>query len=120
MSAKGSLLIIIGCPPYNGTDTAWNALRLAQTSLKNETATRVFLINNGVDIGRNGIEPPANFFNLAEMLGETAKTGAEVKYCKTCIDRCGIGTGDMIDGIAAGSMQLLHEWIMTSDKVVTF
>ncbi|MBI5814739.1 MAG: DsrE family protein [Nitrospinae bacterium] len=118
--AGKSLLIIISSAPYNGTDNVWNAMRLAQTSVKNGTATRIFLINNGVDAGRSGLQPPENYFNLADMLKETAEQGVEVKYCKTCIDRCGIGTGDMIGEIAAGSMQLLYDWTMSSDKVVTF
>jgi uncharacterized protein involved in oxidation of intracellular sulfur len=118
--AGNTLLIIVGSAPYKGSDVAWNALRLAKTALEGGDAVRIFLINEGVDTGRKGITPPANFFDLAEMLGQTATAGADVKYCKTCIDRCGIGTGDMIDEIKVGSMKDLHHWIMTSDKTVSF
>jgi uncharacterized protein involved in oxidation of intracellular sulfur len=114
------LLVIIGSNPYEGSDAAWNALRLAQTALENGNKTRIFLINAGVDAGRKDVKPPENFFNLADMLKECAAKGADIKYCKTCIDRCGVGTGDMISEISAGSMKILHDWIMTSDKAVTF
>ncbi|MDH5679899.1 MAG: DsrE family protein [Nitrospinota bacterium] len=117
---KPSLLIIISSPPYNGSDAAWNSLRLAKTAAAHDDKVRVFLINEGTDIGRQGLQPPENFFNLTEMLAETVAAGVEVQYCKTCIDRCGVGEGEMIQGIAPGSMAILHEWIMTSDKVVTF
>jgi len=115
-----SLLVIIGSAPYGGSDAAWNALRLAETALKKGDAVRVFLINEGVDAGRKELRPPENYFDLAEMLGNAVLTGAEVKYCKTCIDRCGVGTGDMVDEIKQGSMAVLHDWIMSSDRVVTF
>ena len=117
---KVTMLIIISSPPYNGSDVAWNALRLAKTALAHNDKVRVFLINEGVDTGRAGIKPPENFFNLAEMLAEAAAAGAEVLYCKTCIDRCGVGEGEMIAGIRPGSMALLHEWIVSSEKVITF
>jgi uncharacterized protein involved in oxidation of intracellular sulfur len=115
-----SLLVIIGSAPYGGTDAAWNALRLADTALKMGDAVRIFLINDGVDTGRRELRPPENYFDLVEMLRNAAATGADVKYCKTCIDRCGVGTGDMIDEIKHGSMEILHDWIMSSDRVVTF
>jgi len=118
--ADNSLLIIISSAPYNGSDTVWNAIRLANTAIESGNGARVFLINEGVDTGRKGLAPPENYFNLADMLKETALAGAEVKYCKTCIDRCGIGTGDMIDEIKVGSMKELYRWIMSSEKAVTF
>ncbi len=115
-----TLLVIISSAPYGGTDAAWNAIRLAATARGNGGQTRIFLINAGVDAARNGLEPPKGYFNLAAMLAEEAAGGAEIRYCKTCIDRCGIGTGEMIDAARAGSMQILHDWVMDSDKVVTF
>ncbi len=115
-----SMLVIISSDPYKGSDAAWNALRLAKTAREGDLKVKVFLINEGVDTGRKGIEPPENFFDLAEMLKEVAIMGVDVKYCKTCIDRCGVGNGDMIDEINPGSMPILNEWIMNSDKVVTF
>lgn len=115
-----SLLVIISSPPYAGSDAVWNALRLAETAVGSGVATRVFLINEGVDTGRENLTPPDGFFDLCKMLGELAGKGAEVKYCKTCIDRCGVGTGDMTPAIKMGSMRELKDWVMDSGKVVTF
>lgn len=115
-----SLLVIISSAPYGGSDAAWNAIRLAATAREKGGQTRIFLINAGVDAARNGLNPPEGYFNLAAMLAEEAAAGAEIRYCKTCIDRCGIGTGEMIGAVRPGSMQILHDWITDSDKVVTF
>lgn len=115
-----SILIIISSPPYEGSDAAWNALRLAETSLKNGATARIFLINEGVDTGRKNLKPPEGFFDLCEMLDDLSADGVEVKYCKTCIDRCGVGEGDMTESIQAGAMKDLYGWIMDSDRVVTF
>lgn len=117
--AGTSLLIIVSAAPYGGSDAAWNALRLARTALNNGSPVKVFLINEGVDAGRKGA-CLGHSFDLAQMLKEAVAAGAEVKYCKTCIDRCGIGGGEMIDEISAGSMEILYGWIMGSEKAVTF
>ncbi len=117
---QDSLLVILSSPPYAGSDVAWNALRLADTAVGSGVTTRVFLINEGVDTGRESLTPPEGFFDLCGMLKELAGKGAEIKYCKTCIDRCGVGTGDMTPAIKMGSMRELNEWVMGSDKVVTF
>lgn len=114
------LLVIISSPPYNGSDAVWNAIRLIKEALNNNNYARVFLINEGVDAGRKGIKPPENFFNLDDMLKEVKLGGGEIKYCKTCIDRCGNGESEMIDEIEPGSMKILHDWTLKSEKVVTF
>ncbi|VAX18486.1 hypothetical protein MNBD_NITROSPINAE03-1084 [hydrothermal vent metagenome] len=115
-----SMLLIISSDPYKESDAAWNALRLAKTAREGDVTVKVFLINEGVDTGRKGVKPPESSFDLSEMLKEVKSEGVEVKYCKTCIDRCGVGEGEMIDEIEPGSMPILSEWIMSSDKVVTF
>lgn len=115
-----SLLVILSSAPYAGSDVAWNALRLADAAVESGVATRVFLINEGVDTGRVNLTPPEGFFDLRKMLDDLAGKGVDVKYCKTCIDRCGIGTGDMTPAIKIGSMRELKDWVMQSGKVVTF
>jgi uncharacterized protein involved in oxidation of intracellular sulfur len=115
-----SLLVILSSAPYAGSDVAWNALRLVDTAVGSGVTTRVFLINEGVDTGRKSVAPPEGFFDLCKMLEDVVAKGAEIKYCKTCIDRCGIGTGDMTPAIKVGSMRELNEWVMGSSKVVTF
>jgi uncharacterized protein involved in oxidation of intracellular sulfur len=118
--SDNSLLIIISSAPYEGSDVVWNALRLASEAAGKGDSVRIFLINEGVDTGRAGLKPPEKFFDLAEMLADTVEDGVEIKYCKTCIDRCGVGEGDMIKEIQPGSMSILHEWITSSGKAVTF
>ncbi len=83
-------------------------------------AVRIFLINARVDMGRRELRPPENSYDLAEMLRNAAASGAEVKYCRTYIERCGVRAGDMVDEISHGSMAILHDWIMSSYRVVTF
>lgn len=113
-----TLLIVLSHAPYDGTDVAWNALRLAATVRARNLGVRLFLINDGVDAARSA--PPEVEFNLGEMLTELAEQGADVLLCGTCMTRCGIGAGDVVPGTRAGSMDDLVSWIENSDRVVSF
>jgi tRNA 2-thiouridine synthesizing protein D len=133
-----SLVIIVNQAPYVG-DGAWNALRLAITALAKDIQVRIFLIDDGVYVGRKGQRPPKGTPNLEELLKRAVDMGAEVKVCGSCVDSrgfepeseefgvCFIGKredsltpGDLIEGVEMGSMMDLTEWIMNNNKVVSF
>ena len=113
------LLLILNRRPYDGTDVTWNALRLAGQALKDGMMVRIFLMNDSVDLARQGLEKGADY-NLQEMLLGVISKGAEAKLCKTCITRCGLGQGEMITEVAVATMPELVEWIASSEKVVSF
>lgn len=115
-----SLLLIFNRAPYDGTDVAWNALRLAATALESGMRVRMFLMNDGVDLARLGGPPEGAEFDLQQMLGDLIVGGAEVRLCKTCLTRCGIGTGESVSDAVVSGMADLVSWLQDSDKVVSF
>lgn len=114
------LLIVLSEPPYNGRDVAWNALRLADTALAAGSQVNLFLINDGVDVARQRDRVEEGTVDLARMLGETMKKGARVRLCGTCLDRCGIGRGELVADAEVAGMADLHRWLEQADKVVSF
>lgn len=77
-------------------------------------------MNDGVDLARPAARPAGSEFDLTAMLGETINRGAEVRLCKTCLTRCGIGSGDTIPEARIAGMKDLVEWIAASDSVLSF
>ena len=114
-----TLLVILNRKPYDGTDVTWNALRLVAQSLEEGQPTRVFLMNDSVELARTGLPAHADF-DLQKLLLDAVGAGAEAKLCKTCIGRCGITADRVVPAIRIGTMPELSEWIRTSDRVVTF
>ncbi len=114
------LLMVLSEPPYNDRDVAWNALRLADTALSAGTELNLFLINDGVDVARERDDLAEGADNLAQMLADLIAKGATVKICKTCLDRCGIGRGELVQGTRVAGMADLHQWLLEADKVVSF
>jgi uncharacterized protein involved in oxidation of intracellular sulfur len=113
-----SLLIVLGHAPYDGSDVAWNALRLAGAAQAQGTHVRLFLINDGVQAARTA--PPDVEFDLASMVSQLAADGVEVLLCGTCLTRCGIGGGELVAGAEPGTMDGLASWIVESERVISF
>lgn len=115
-----NLLLILNKEPYDGTDVIWNALRLAENSLVTGNKVRIFLLNNGIDLARVGLDAPKGSYDLQKMLLDLIDKGVSVKLCKTCIVRCGIGEGETIDEAEIAGMRDLVEWTEASDKIISF
>ena len=49
-------LLILNQQPYDGTDVTWNALRLARQLHSDGVEVRIFLMNDSVDLARDGIK----------------------------------------------------------------
>ena len=113
------LLLVLNRPPYDGTDVTWNALRLAAQALDRRIGVRIFLMNDAVDLVRDGLAPGGDY-DLQQMLFQTIAKGAEAKLCQTCIRRCGIGSNALRPEVAAATMPELLDWIVDSDRVLTF
>jgi uncharacterized protein involved in oxidation of intracellular sulfur len=114
-----TLLVIFNHQPYDGTDVAWNALRLIKQARSAGMATRIFLMNEAIDLARQQ-DPPADGEDLHAMLMEAVTAGAEAKLCKTCIGRCSINPAPFAPEVQIGTMPELVDWVASSDRVLTF
>lgn len=113
------LLLVLNRRPYDGTDVTWNALRLAAQAQEMGMTVRLFLMNDAVDLARDGLGSGEEY-DLQAILLDVISRGAEAKLCKTCIGRCGIEEGQLRPEIAIAPMPALVAWIADSDRVLTF
>ena len=116
------ILIVFNRPPYDGTDVTWNGLRLAGKLAEAGHAVRLFLMNDSVDMARESCQPPAGYDqNLVSILKALIAQGVAVKVCGTCMARCGIYKNQpYFDGAEKTTMQALADWVVDSDRVITF
>jgi uncharacterized protein involved in oxidation of intracellular sulfur len=114
-----TVTLIIQDPPY-GTEKAWNALRLAQALLTQETRVNLFLLGDSVGMAKAGQEVPAGYYNLSKMLEQLTEKGVAVKACTTCCKARGFKAEDLVKGVAIGGMTDLARWVKESKQVMTF
>ncbi len=116
------ILIIFNREPYDNTDVTWNALRLANKLLESGQQVRLFLMNDSVDLARDVCKPPEGYDqDLSQILKDIIAKGVPVKVCGTCMARCGIYKNHpYFEGAEKSTMPELAEWVVDSDKVITF
>ena len=116
------ILLIFNRQPYDNTDVTWNGLRLAGKLVENRQEVRIFLMNDAVDMARETCKPPPAYDqDLAFLLKELIAKGVPVKVCGTCMSRCGIYKNHpYFEGAEKSTMAALSEWIVQSDRVISF
>jgi len=114
-----SVLIVLSQAPFAG-DATWNALRLAGTLAERAVPVRIFVMNDAIDVVRQGGIPEAAEFDLQAMLRALLPRGARLKICTTCLTRCGVGQGDVIPEGVMATMGDLAQWVVESDRVLVF
>ncbi|MDD2791476.1 MAG: DsrE family protein [Sulfurimonas sp.] len=113
---------ILNYQPYNGSDVTWNALRLAKTLHRSGEGVNIFLMNDAVDLARDITEKPQSYdYDLVDMIKKLHADGVAVQACGTCNARCGLfKNSPYFDESISSTMQILADWVMQSDKVLTF
>ena len=114
-----SVLIILSHSPFDG-DTTWNALRLATALRTQGVAIRLFVMNDAIDLVRQGAMPEGAEFDLPAMLRALLARGGRIKVCTTCVTRCGMHSGDVMPEVVMATMADLAAWVVESDRVITF
>lgn len=114
-------LLILNQQPYDGTDVTWNALRLARQLNDDGVEVRIFLMNDSVDLARDGITPPEGVEDMVTITKDLIAKGVPVKVCGTCQQRCGVLKGQpYYEGAQFSTMAECSQWVQSSEKVLTF
>ena len=116
------ILLLFNRPPYDGTDVTWNGLRLAAKLLEAGQQIRIFLMNDAVDLAREVCRPPEGYDqDLSAMLKDLISRRVPVLVCGTCMTRCGIHRNQpYFAGAEKSTMPALADWVIESDKILTF
>jgi len=115
------ILIIINDAPY-GSEKAYNALRIANSLNKEheDAEVRIFLMADSAACAVANQATPNGYYNVERMLKFSISKGAIVKICGTCADARGLKNIELVNGAEISTMAELSEWILSSDKVLTF
>lgn len=115
------ILIIINDAPY-GTEKAFNALRIAnQLNKENpDVEVRIFLIADAANCAIASQTTPNGYYNIERMLKLSLNKGAKVKICGSCAEARGLINLPLIEGAEISNLAELTNWVLDSDKVLTF
>ena len=75
-----TVLIVLSHAPFDG-DTTWNALRLASTLLDRNSPVRIFVMNDAIDVVRQGAMPEDMFEVTLATAGQPMAIAQLLKAC---------------------------------------
>jgi uncharacterized protein involved in oxidation of intracellular sulfur len=114
-----SITIILHDAPY-GSEKSYNGLRTAMTLQKREgVQVNVFLFADAGACALQNQTTPDGFYNIGRMIRSVARKG-KIGACGACLDARGLKDVQLIEGVKRSSMNELTDWILTSDKVLSF
>ena len=115
------ILFILNDAPY-GSEKSYNALRLAMKLQQEhgEAEVRVFLMADAVTAALPNQTTPEGFYNIARMLKAVLHKNGKVLTCGTCVEARGLQQPNLMEGAIVGTMSQLAQWVVESDKVLTF
>lgn len=113
-------LFILNDPPY-GTERSFNGLRHANAVADNDDVrVRMFLIGDAAACAKKGQETPQGYYNLEKMFHLSENRGIEVAVCGSCMDARGIDEKELVAVATRGSLDILNQWTLWADKLITY
>ncbi|WOT05229.1 DsrE/DsrF/TusD sulfur relay family protein [Shewanella youngdeokensis] len=115
------VLIIVNDAPY-GSERLFNALRLAIQLNEQELSAvklKLFLLSDAI----TAVLPkqiPSEGYNIQQMLEILIAQNTDIKFCGSCMHARGLTGLRVIEGGNVATMDDLAQWVLTSDKTVTF
>ena len=115
------ILFIINDAPY-GSEKAYNALRIANQLNKEYTnvEVRIFLMADAANCAIANQTTPNGYYNIERMLKLSLNKGAKVKICGSCAEARGLKNLPLVEGSEISTLAELTNWVIESDKVLTF
>jgi uncharacterized protein involved in oxidation of intracellular sulfur len=114
-------LFVLNDPAY-GTERSYNALRLANALVKNDTTAEItiFLMADAVTCAKGSQKTPDGYYNLERMLKRFVVAPHKVLLCGACMDARGLQESEIVAGAHRSSMDELASATLAADKVLVF
>ena len=113
---KKIFTIIIGDGAY-ASERPYTMLRFAYTALLEDHKINIFLVEDGVFVGKKNQEP-ASYENVGKWMKDVIEEGANVKACGVCMKARGLSQDEFVDGIEKTTMNTLVNMCAEADNVL--
>ena len=81
---------------------------------------RIFLIADGANCAIANQTTPNGYYNIERMLKLSLNKDVKVKICGSCAEARGLKNLPLVDGAEISNLAELTNWVVDSDKSLTF
>lgn len=108
--------IIIDSGAYT-TERPYTMLRFAYTALLEGHKINIFLVEDGVFVGKKN-QNPASYDNVGKWMKDVIEEGAKVKACGVCTKARGVSEDELIDNIQVTTMNGFLDMCVEADNIL--
>jgi tRNA 2-thiouridine synthesizing protein D len=113
---KKIFTIVIGDGAYS-YERPYTMLRFAYTALLDDHKVNIFLVEDGIFVGKRN-QDPTSYDNVGKWMTDVISEGAIVKACGVCMRARGMSEEELMDGIEKTSMNGLLEMCVEADNII--
>ncbi len=113
---KKTFTIVIGDGAYT-SERPYTMLRFAYTALLEEHKVNIFLVEDGIFVGKKN-QDPTTYDNVGKWMTDIISEGANVKACGVCMKARGTSENELIEGIKKTTMNGFVEMCEQADNVL--
>ena len=117
MSNKNKTFTIIIADGAYTKERPFTMLRFAYTALLEDHKINIFLVEDGIFVGKKK-QDPVSYDNLEKWMKDVISEGATVKVCGVCMKARGVTEEELIEGIQKTTMNGLVEMCVEADNVL--
>ncbi len=117
MAQKRKIFTIVIANGAYTSERPYTMLRFALTALLEEHKVNIFLVEDGIFVGKKN-QDPSSYDNLGKWMVDVISEGANVKACGVCMKARGLSEDELIDGIEKTTMNGLVEMCEEADNVL--
>lgn len=121
-----TITTIVADPAY-GRQRIYTVLRFALTVLAGGDAINIFLLEDAIFSAKKD-QKPSGFTGVPDermpdcekLMKASLEQGATIRICTVCARERGLKKEELIEGVKMAGMPDLVQWVVESDKVVSF
>ena len=108
--------VVIGKAAYT-SERPYTMLRFAYTSLLEGHKINIFLVEDGVFVGKKN-QNPSECYNVGKWLKDVIEEGGVIKACGVCTKARGVSAEEMIEGIEVTTMNGFVDMCVQADSIL--
>lgn len=113
---KKIFTIAIGSGQYT-QERPYTLLRFAYTALLEGHKINIFLVEDGIWVGKKG-QDPATYDNVGKWMADVIEEGAKVLCCGVCMKARGMSEDELMDGIEKTTMNGFLQMCVEADNII--
>ena len=108
--------VVIGNAAYT-SERPYTMLRFAYTSLLEGLKINIFLVEDGVFVGKKN-QDPSSYDNVGKWLKDVIEEGGVIKACGVCTKARGVSAEELIEGIEITTINGFVDMCVQADNVL--